>query len=82
MSAHGGGRRRLAGEEEEEDPVDRMISQTGCTRFHHAVQDCMAEHQDWRRCQEAVREFKRCMEEHQRERGSPGVRRQPNPATT
>ncbi|XP_062910987.1 cytochrome c oxidase assembly factor 4 homolog, mitochondrial [Mobula hypostoma] len=83
MSFHDRGRRRAAGqEEEEEDPVDQMISRTGCASYHHAVQDCMAEHQDWRRCQGPVQAFKQCMADHQRERVSPRVPRQPKPATT
>ncbi|XP_066555782.1 cytochrome c oxidase assembly factor 4 homolog, mitochondrial [Amia ocellicauda] len=47
--------------EEQDDPVDKMISQTGCADLHHAVQDCMAEHQDWRKCQLQVQSFKDCM---------------------
>ncbi|KAL7846616.1 hypothetical protein SRHO_G00215960 [Serrasalmus rhombeus] len=37
--------------EDEKDPVDQMISRTGCSALHYAIQDCMAEHQDWRKCQ-------------------------------
>ncbi|MGH0184784.1 UNVERIFIED_CONTAM: hypothetical protein FKN15_026910, partial [Acipenser sinensis] len=37
--------------EDEEDPVDHMIVKTGCAQLHYAVQDCMAENQDWRKCQ-------------------------------
>ncbi|XP_069828043.1 cytochrome c oxidase assembly factor 4 homolog, mitochondrial [Dendropsophus ebraccatus] len=55
-------------EEDEEDPVDQMISRTGCTAFHYAVQECMAEHQDWRRCQDQVQNFKNCMQDYQRKR--------------
>ncbi|XP_053167217.1 cytochrome c oxidase assembly factor 4 homolog, mitochondrial [Hemicordylus capensis] len=54
--------------EEEEDPLDQMISRTGCAAFHYAVQECMAEHQDWRKCQEQVQSFKDCMREHQKQR--------------
>ncbi|CAN2391757.1 Cytochrome c oxidase assembly factor 4 homolog [Pristimantis euphronides] len=55
-------------DEEEEDPVDQMISRTGCTAFHYAVQECMAEHQDWRHCQNQVRDFKNCMQDYQTRR--------------
>ncbi|XP_034539542.1 cytochrome c oxidase assembly factor 4 homolog, mitochondrial isoform X1 [Notolabrus celidotus] len=48
-------------EEDEDDPVDRMISRTGCADLHYAVQECMAEHQDWRACQSQVQTFKNCM---------------------
>ncbi|XP_046906463.1 cytochrome c oxidase assembly factor 4 homolog, mitochondrial [Hypomesus transpacificus] len=47
--------------EEEDDPVDQMISRTGCADLHYAVQECMAEHQDWRKCQTQVQTFKECM---------------------
>ncbi|XP_055521837.1 cytochrome c oxidase assembly factor 4 homolog, mitochondrial [Leucoraja erinacea] len=81
MSVHGGhgtrtGRRQRqeeGKEEEEEDPVDRMIAKTGCGHLHHALQDCMAQHQDWRQCQSLVQDFKRCMEGQRRERGPPGA---------
>ncbi|XP_054830808.1 cytochrome c oxidase assembly factor 4 homolog, mitochondrial [Eublepharis macularius] len=54
--------------EEEEDPLDQMISRTGCAAFHYAVQECMAEHQDWRKCQQQVQSFKDCMSKHQKQR--------------
>ncbi|XP_072333552.1 cytochrome c oxidase assembly factor 4 homolog, mitochondrial [Scyliorhinus torazame] len=68
-------------EEEEEDPLDQMISKTGCASFHHAVQDCMAEHQDWRQCQQSVHDFKQCMAEYQRLRANQLSRQNPSPAT-
>lgn len=48
-------------DDDEDDPVDRMISRTGCAELHYAVQECMAEHQDWRVCQSQVQTFKDCM---------------------
>ncbi|KAG7269639.1 hypothetical protein CRUP_016430 [Coryphaenoides rupestris] len=36
-------------EDDDDDPVDRMISRTGCSELHYSVQECMAEHQDWRK---------------------------------
>ncbi|XP_008331118.1 cytochrome c oxidase assembly factor 4 homolog, mitochondrial [Cynoglossus semilaevis] len=47
--------------DDEDDPVERMISRTGCAELHYAVQECMAEHQDWRVCQSQVQTFKDCM---------------------
>ncbi|XP_075054004.1 cytochrome c oxidase assembly factor 4 homolog, mitochondrial [Mixophyes fleayi] len=55
-------------QEDEEDPVDEMIGRTGCTAFHYAVQECMAEHQDWRKCQVQVQSFKDCMQDYQKKR--------------
>ncbi|XP_074529178.1 cytochrome c oxidase assembly factor 4 homolog, mitochondrial [Halichoeres trimaculatus] len=48
-------------EEDEDDPVEKMITRTGCAELHYAVQECMAEHQDWRACQSQVQTFKNCM---------------------
>ncbi|EZA48680.1 hypothetical protein DMN91_002271 [Ooceraea biroi] len=47
--------------EEIEDPVERMLKKTGCINLHYQVQECMAEHQDWRKCQDKVKKFKECM---------------------
>ncbi|XP_067888870.1 cytochrome c oxidase assembly factor 4 homolog, mitochondrial [Heterodontus francisci] len=71
---------RKSEEKDEEDPVDQMISRTGCASFHHAVQDCMAEHQDWRKCQQPVLDFKQCMAEYQQLRATPPARHKPGPA--
>ncbi|XP_072432879.1 cytochrome c oxidase assembly factor 4 homolog, mitochondrial [Chiloscyllium punctatum] len=71
---------RKSEEEEEVDPVDQMISRTGCASFHRAVQDCMAEHQDWRQCQRSVHDFKQCMAEYQRLQASQLGQHQPSPA--
>ncbi|XP_006007128.1 cytochrome c oxidase assembly factor 4 homolog, mitochondrial [Latimeria chalumnae] len=60
--------RKAKEEEEEEDPLDQMISRTGCAAFHYAVQECMAQQQDWRRCQEQVQAFKTCMMGQQKQR--------------
>ncbi len=54
--------------EDEDDPVDGMISSTGCAKLHYALQDCMAEHQDWRKCQTEVQMFKECMTTYQNTR--------------
>ncbi|XP_033834311.1 cytochrome c oxidase assembly factor 4 homolog, mitochondrial [Periophthalmus magnuspinnatus] len=55
-------------DEDEDDPVDRMITRTGCGEQHYAVQECMAEHQDWRLCQKQVQTFKDCMSSFQQAR--------------
>lgn len=59
---------RSRSEEDEDDPVDGMISKTGCAELHYALQDCMAEHQDWRKCQTEVQKFKECMSTYQNSR--------------
>ncbi|XP_048954860.1 uncharacterized protein LOC112667441 isoform X2 [Canis lupus dingo] len=43
--------RQVKKENEEEDPLDQLISRSGCAASHYAVQECMAQHQDWRHCQ-------------------------------
>ncbi|XP_037378847.1 cytochrome c oxidase assembly factor 4 homolog, mitochondrial [Talpa occidentalis] len=53
---------------EEEDPLDQLISRSGCAASHYAVQECMAQHQDWRQCQPQVQAFKDCMSEQQARR--------------
>ncbi|XP_055658168.1 cytochrome c oxidase assembly factor 4 homolog, mitochondrial [Falco peregrinus] len=52
--------------EEAEDPVDAMISRTGCMAQHRELQECMAARQDWRHCQPQVRAFGDCMARRQR----------------
>ncbi|KAK2589053.1 hypothetical protein KPH14_001890 [Odynerus spinipes] len=46
------------------DPVEQMLKKTGCIELHYQVQECIAETQDWRKCQDHVQKFKVCMEEH------------------
>ncbi|XP_022915747.1 cytochrome c oxidase assembly factor 4 homolog, mitochondrial [Onthophagus taurus] len=43
------------------DPVEEMLKKTGCINLHYKVQECIAETQDWRKCQVQVAEFKKCM---------------------
>jgi cytochrome c oxidase assembly factor 4 len=45
----------------EEDPLTLMLKKTGCIDLHYKVQECIAETQDWRKCQDLVKEFKSCM---------------------
>ena len=57
-------------EAEEEDRVDAAIRKTGCSNENYAVQDCMFEHKDWRKCQKQVKAFKECiMKSNQRTKG-------------
>ncbi|XP_077275815.1 uncharacterized protein LOC143904774 [Temnothorax americanus] len=51
-------------EKETEDPVEQMLKKTGCIELHYQVQECIAEHQDWRKCQNEVKKFKECMAKH------------------
>nr|XP_054586766.1 cytochrome c oxidase assembly factor 4 homolog, mitochondrial [Nothobranchius furzeri] len=72
--------RRLKEIVDEDDPVDRMISRTGCAELHYAVQACMAENQDWRACQKQVQNFKDCMMNFQK--GQKEQRERLNKAST
>uniref|UniRef100_T1JGC2 CHCH domain-containing protein n=1 Tax=Strigamia maritima TaxID=126957 RepID=T1JGC2_STRMM len=54
--------------EDVQDPVENMINKTGCLEKHNAVQMCMFEQRDWRKCKKEVTEFKLCIEEHQRKK--------------
>ncbi|XP_063708028.1 cytochrome c oxidase assembly factor 4 homolog, mitochondrial [Culicoides brevitarsis] len=47
-----------------EDPVEVMLKRTGCIELHYKVQECIAETQDWRKCQDVVKTFKECMSEY------------------
>ncbi|XP_064926545.1 cytochrome c oxidase assembly factor 4 homolog, mitochondrial [Columba livia] len=64
-------------EDEDEDPVDAMIGRTGCLAQHRALQECMAQRQDWRHCQAQLRAFGECMERRQRPRQPPPARHEP-----
>lgn len=64
-------------DDDEDDPVDQMISRTGCAELHYAVQECMAEHQDWRVCQKQVQTFKDCMMNFQKVRKEQLRKQQP-----
>ncbi|XP_011299880.1 cytochrome c oxidase assembly factor 4 homolog, mitochondrial [Fopius arisanus] len=56
--------------EEDIDPVERMLKKTGCIELHYEVQDCIAETQDWRKCQDQVQKFKVCMGEYQKKQAA------------
>lgn len=55
-------------DDDEEDPVEQMISKTGCLEKHYAVQFCMADNQDWRKCQDKVKDFQLCIQDYNRRR--------------
>jgi cytochrome c oxidase assembly factor 4 len=50
---------------DEEDLVDKLLKQTGCAEQNFAVQECMFEHRDWRKCQDSVSAMKKCMEAYE-----------------
>lgn len=52
-------------EDEEEDKVDAAIRKTGCSVENYAIQDCMFENKDWRKCQNEVKAFKECIMRNQ-----------------
>ncbi|XP_034949030.1 cytochrome c oxidase assembly factor 4 homolog, mitochondrial [Chelonus insularis] len=54
--------------EEIDDPLERMLKQTGCIELHYQVAECIAETQDWRKCQDQVQKFKVCMEKYRKSR--------------
>ncbi|XP_076264084.1 uncharacterized protein LOC143198626 isoform X2 [Rhynchophorus ferrugineus] len=56
------------GQQEITDPVEQMLKKTGCMELHFKVQECIAESQDWRKCQNQVSEFKKCMQRYQEEK--------------
>uniref|UniRef100_A0A8C8ABR9 Cytochrome c oxidase assembly factor 4 homolog n=1 Tax=Otus sunia TaxID=257818 RepID=A0A8C8ABR9_9STRI len=63
-------------EEEAEDPLDALISRTGCAAQHRQLQECMAARRDWRHCQAQLRAFGQCMARRQwvlgRQNSQPG----------
>lgn len=64
--------------EEGEDPLDARIARTGCLEQHRQLQECMAERQDWRYCQEELRAFGACMARRQQRERGPGPARPPD----
>lgn len=49
-------------DDDEDDPVEKMLKKSGCLELHYAVQECINETHDWRKCQNHVAEFKKCIE--------------------
>jgi len=54
--------------EEEKDSYELALENSGCARFHYALQDCYFEQRDWRKCQKEMMDFKKCTEE-QKQKG-------------
>lgn len=73
--------RQLKKDDEEEDPLDQLITRSGCAASHFAVQECMAEHQDWRQCQPQVQAFRDCMSAQQARRREELQRRKEQAST-
>ena len=53
--------------EEEEDLVDKLLKKSGCEEHHYLVQECMVEHQDWRKCQSVLKNFQACLNKKPRQ---------------
>lgn len=60
--------RREQQSEEEKDLYETLIENSGCSKFHFALQDCYFENNDWRKCQKEMTEFRQCMNEHNKQR--------------
>ena len=50
-------------QDEEEDLYETLLEKSGCAKLHYALQDCYFEHNDWRKCQKEMQEFKKCVDE-------------------
>ena len=50
----------------DDDPVTLLLKQSGCYEVNTALQECMFEHKDWRKCQSLVTALKECMEKHKK----------------
>ena len=54
------GRREV--DKEEEDPYNTRIERSGCASYHYQLLDCYRDRgEDWRKCQEELKQFKECM---------------------
>lgn len=62
-SSTGGGVHNRGERLDEEDPVEKYLESVGCLEAHYQVQECMVDHKDWRKCQGAVQNFKKCIDE-------------------
>ena len=47
--------RSVKPDDDDEDLVDKMLKKAGCADQHYAIQLCMVEKQDWRKCQTEVK---------------------------
>ncbi|XP_013386476.1 cytochrome c oxidase assembly factor 4 homolog, mitochondrial [Lingula anatina] len=55
-------------DDEDDDLVDKRLKEMGCMDKHLAVQDCMFDTKDWRKCQEQVKAFKACVENYEKQK--------------
>ena len=54
-------------DKEEEDPYNTRIERSGCASYHYQLLDCYRDRgEDWRKCQEELKQFKECMINQQR----------------
>ena len=61
-----------ADQAEEKDTYELMLEQSGCSKQHHALQDCFFENgRDWRKCASEMREFKECMNKQRKQKDHP-----------
>ncbi len=59
------GRNRIPrDDDDDDDPAERMLKQSGCLELHYKLQECMVDNRDWRKCQQHVKDFKKCVEQN------------------
>ena len=46
--------------------MEEAIKATGCEELNDKVLECYYEWKDWRKCAQEVKEFKECIEKHQK----------------
>ena len=57
--------------EEEKDLYETLVENSGCSKYHFALQDCYFEHNDWRKCQKEMTEFRQCMSKQTQKTSKP-----------
>lgn len=62
-------------DDEEEDPFYTIIENSGCAKYHYALQDCYIEKKDWRQCKKEMEEFQRCNEAQQKLKNKKGTQK-------
>lgn len=60
-------KQKLEQQSEEEDVYETLIENSGCSKFHFALQDCYFEHGDWRKCQKEWQSLE-CMSDHSKQK--------------
>lgn len=61
--------------DDEEDPFYTIIENSGCAKYHYALQDCYIEKKDWRQCKKEMEEFQRCNEAQQKLKNKKGTQK-------